>query len=71
MNNVLLKVSDTCKFFFATISHTGLQVLQLDPHLLIVSHRLFAFPPDKKEILSKQILENKKIKKTNRKKSIL
>lgn len=43
----LLKVDDTCELFLATISHTSLQVLQLDLYLLIVSHGLFAFPPNK------------------------
>lgn len=37
----------TCELLLAAISHTGLQVLQLDLHLLVVPHGLFALPPVK------------------------
>lgn len=45
--DIVLFCDGTCELFFAAISHTGLKVLQLDLHLLIVSHGLFAFPPEK------------------------
>lgn len=37
----------TCELLLTAISYTGLQVLQLDLHLLIVPHSLFALPPVK------------------------
>lgn len=41
----------TCELLLAAISHTGLQVLQLDLHLLVVSHGLFALPPVKSQLM--------------------
>lgn len=46
MDIILLKVDGTCELFLAAISNTCLQILQLDLHLLIISHGLFAFPPE-------------------------
>lgn len=39
----------TCELLLAAISDTGFQVLQLDLHLLVVSHGLLALPPVKSQ----------------------
>lgn len=44
----------TCELLLAAISHTGLQVLQLDLYLLIVPHGLFALSP----VQSQQRMDN-------------
>lgn len=35
----------TCKLFLAAVSYALLQILQLVPHLLVLSLRLLALPP--------------------------